>query len=252
LSRGTHAEARLHEQLERVARLNARRSADATVACRLDRLAHWQARRLRLTYGDLATQPRYRNAIRFFEQDLYGSGDFTQRDTDLARVVPIMVRMLPAKVIATIADAVELNALSHALDARLLEHLPPRDDAPTVAEYCDAYRAMDGRGDRERQIRLLADVGRALDVHVQRSLVRTALGMMKKPAHLAGFGTLHDFLERGFDAFRSMGGANEFLDIVVRRETAILDAITSGDSAPFADPLGRAHNDRRADASNAA
>src|SRR5581483_4971290 len=228
------AHARLQEQLARVARINEQRSDNPTLGAALERLA----RRLRATYADLAAQARYVAAIRFFERDLYGNADFARRDADLARVVPIMVRMLPEKVIDTIAHAVELNALSHELDAALLAHLPQPDFG--VADYCEAYRALDRRGDRERQIGLIAHVGAALDDHVRRPLVRAALAMMRKPAHLAGFGVLHDFLERGFTAFRAMHGADHFLATIVARETALLERIVAGDPTPFPDPLATA------------
>ena len=68
------------------------------------------------TYADLAAQPRYADAIAFFLSDLYGGADFAQRDADLARVVPVMTRMLPGRVIATIGEATELNVLSQELD----------------------------------------------------------------------------------------------------------------------------------------
>ena len=205
----------------------------------LQRLAKWQSLRLRHTYADLAAQPRYTQAITFFENDLYGSGDFTKRDADLARVVPIMVRMLPERVIATVAEAVELNGLSHDLDTELLTRLPRLDAPIAVPQYCDAYRAMGGRELRERQIRLIGDLGAALDQHVRRPLVRSALLMMRKPAHVAGFGALHDFLERGFAGFRAMHGAEAFMRTVVDRETALMERIFRGDPAPFPDPLGR-------------
>ena len=93
----------------------------AALACTLERLAAWQASRMGRTYADLAAQPRYADAIAFFQSDLYGASDFAQRDADLARVVPIMTRMLPARVIATVAQAMELNALSRELDRALLQ-----------------------------------------------------------------------------------------------------------------------------------
>lgn len=222
-----------------MARQHDERRANPIVAGALQRLAKWQALRLRNTYADLAAEPRYAKAITFFENDLYGSGDFTQRDTDLARVVPIMVRMLPERVIATVAEAVELNALSHDLDTELLMHLPRLDAPITVAQYCAAYRGMDKRDMRERQIRLIGDLGAALDQHVKKPLIRSALLMMRKPAHVAGFGALHDFLERGFAGFRAMHGAELFMRTVVDRETALMQRIFRGDPAPFPDPLGR-------------
>jgi len=48
---------------------------------------------------------------------------------------------------------------------------------------------------------------------------------------------LHDFLERGFDAFRTMKRADAFLATVVGRETALMEAIYGGATAPFPDPL---------------
>jgi hypothetical protein len=48
---------------------------------------------------------------------------------------------------------------------------------------------------------------------------------------------LHEFLERGFLAFRKMDGAAEFLTTIVSRETALMEAILAGDDAPFADPI---------------
>jgi len=230
------APARLIRAMAHVGSLHEARAADATLAVALERLAAWQARRLRRTYADLAAQPRYAGAVDFFETDLYGGENFARRDADLARVVPIMVRTLPEGVIAAIAQAMELNALSQELDRALLAHLPGHDGGFSVAEYCRAYRRMDDRPGRERQIRLTGEIGAALDGVVRKPFVRTALFMMRTPAHLAGMGVLHDFLERGFAAFQRMGGAELFLATITERETALLDAIMGGDDAPFAAP----------------
>ena len=70
-------------------------------------------------------------------------------------------------------------------------------------------------------------------------MVRGAVAMMRRPARLAGYARLHDFLERGFDAFGRMGGADEFLATIERRETAILEAIVGGACDPFPDPSNR-------------
>jgi hypothetical protein len=232
------AQTTLIHELERVARLHAERRVDPTLTAALDRVAQWQAQRLRMTYDDLAQQPRYAGAIQFFQTDLYGGADFAQRDADLARVVPVMVRMLPARVIATIAHAMELNVLSQELDRALLARLPRSDGRFTVSEYCEAFRKMGQREGRERQIRLIVEIGTALDGYVTKPLIHAAMVMMRQPARLAGLAVLHDFLERGFDAFRRMGGAVEFLRTIAARETALLDAVYGGEVAPFPDPLG--------------
>jgi hypothetical protein len=56
---------------------------------------------------------------------------------------------------------------------------------------------------------------------------------MRKPAQFAGLSDLQDFLERGFQAFDAMGGADEFLGTIQSRETAILNRLFSGEARPF-------------------
>jgi hypothetical protein len=220
----------------RVARLHAERQADPALAQAMNRLGEWQARRLRATYADLAALPRYAGAIAFFQDDLYGSGDFSRRDADLARVAPAMARLVPASVITTVARAMELNALSHELDRALLARLPRSRDDFTVAEYCIAYRHEADYPRRRRQWDLIGEVGAALDRYVRMTMLGTALAMMRRPARLGGFGALQSFLERGFAAFRRMNGAAEFLATIHERESRIHEAIAGGSNAPFPDP----------------
>jgi hypothetical protein len=231
------AEAALRAALDRVAELHAERNANPILADALHRLADWQSRRLGQTYADLSANPRYADAVRFFQDDLYGPADFSQRDSDVARIVPMLVRMLPERVVATVADAMELNALSQELDRVVLRALPRADGRFGVADYCRAYRRAGNLPGRTRQIALIGLLGGALDQYVRKPLIRTALKMMHGPAHYAGFGVMHDFLERGFDAFARMGGASEFLATIETRETALLDAIMGGSNDPFPDPL---------------
>jgi hypothetical protein len=223
--------------LAHVARLHAERLANPILAGALERIASWQGRRLRATYADLAAQTRYVQAIDFFETDLYGGGDFAQRDADLARVMPVMAKMLPAGVISTVAKAVEVNALSQELDRLLLARLPRPDGRFTVAEYCRAFRKMGQRPERERQIALIGEIGAALDHYVDKPLIHGALKMMRQPARLAGLEALQHFLERGVGAFRRMGGADEFLATIMARENALVEVIFAGETAPFQDPL---------------
>ena len=225
----------LVRQLEHARALHESRAAKPELAARLDRLAAWQSRRLGATYVDLARQPRYANAIAFFQSDLYGPGDYSRRDADVARVVPLMARALPEALIGAVARAMELSVLSQELDRLMLAHLDPA--APLSVEvYCDAYRGLANREQRERQIGLIVEVGRALDRHIARSWVGAALAAMRHPARAAGFGALQSFLERGAAAFREMHGATEFLATIQVRETALMNAIFAGERTPFAEP----------------
>jgi hypothetical protein len=229
--------AALTNALARVRQHHVERMADPRLARALAELGDWQARRLKLTYADLERMPRYAAAVAFFETDLYGGGDFAQRDADLARVVPAMKRLMPEHVIATVATAIELAALSQDLD-RAMVHALRSTSALTVRDYCEAYRGVDRFDARLRQIDLIGDVGAALDRMVGKSMIRAALTMMRKPARLAGLATLQDFLERGFAAFARMRGAGEFLATIRQRETDIHNAIAEGSDAPFPDPRG--------------
>ena len=230
------AEAALAREVDAARALHADRARDAVLDRALERLAQWQSNRLLVTCADLVAQPRFRDAIAFFRSDLYGGEDIARRDADLARVVPVMSAALPEKVIATVARAMELNVLSQQLDRLVLARLPLPDAAFGVAQYCRAYRAATDAEPRRRQIALIVEIGTALDAYVRKPLLRTTLAMMRGPARLAGVGALHDFLERGFDAFKRMHGASAFLETVRSRETAILEAILAGSDDPFPDP----------------
>ena len=216
--------------------MHATRAQNPILAGALERLSDWQSRRLAVTYADLARDPRYAEAIAFFQTDLYGPQDFSRRDADLARVVPMMARMLPESVILTVAKAMELSALSHELDMRVNDFLPRADAQFSVEDYSRAFRRAGRWPDRRRQIELIGEVGTALDRAVGKPLIRSALALMRAPARAAGLAELQTFLERGFDAFRRMKGADTFLATVRERETAIVDAIADGNNTPFEEP----------------
>lgn len=198
---------------------------------RLAELKLWQHRRLTRTYADVAAQPRYAQATRFFLEDLYGPKDFSGRDAAMLRIYPVMIRTLPASAVETAALSVEVDAISEALDHRVAEALPA--GPITDATYGRAYREGSTPAQRERQIALVVEVGERLDRLVRKPMVLRTLKLMRGPARLAGLQDLQGFLERGFTSFRAMGGAQEFLDTVARRERAIASRLFSSAPEPF-------------------
>jgi hypothetical protein len=193
---------------------------------RLAELKAWQSARLRATYADVAAQPRYRAATSFFLDDLYGPKDFSGRDQAMLRIVPAMTRILPASALQTASLAIELEALSEDLDQRATAAL---GSGPIDAElYGEAYRKGSTRAERERQIDLIVAVGERLDALVKKPMVARMLRLMRAPARVAGLQDLQEFLERGFEAFREMHGADDFLQLVRSRETEILSRLFSG------------------------
>lgn len=198
-------------------------------------LKEYQAARLARCYVDLLASERYRPAAEFFLSDLYGPKDFRTRDEELARVVPVMVRVLPARALQTLLDAVKMDTLSESLDTAMVLALRKAGKSKRIdwPAYVAAYRACARRKDRELQIVLIDHIGKTLDRLTRMPLIRVSLKLMSGPAHLAGLGALHDFLQRGFDAFSHMKGADEFLEIVIERETTLMRELFANPNARF-------------------
>jgi hypothetical protein len=198
----------------------------------------WQADRLARTYPDLLASPRYGPAATFFLSDLYGPKDFSARDEAVGRIIPTLTRVLPGAALQTIALAVELDALSEQLDQRVATDLRRRQSgahalAITEASYAEAYRAAGSRAERERQIWLVGRIGAALDTLARKPLIAGALRVMEAPARATGLGALHEFLARGFEAFRNMRGADEFLATIGARESRINARLFAAHARPF-------------------
>jgi hypothetical protein len=206
------------------------------VAAALPLLRRWQAQRLARTYADLAADKRYAPATAFFLSDIYGERDFAERNRAVERAYPWMRKTLPKAAFAPIERAMQLHDLSVKLDAQLcgvlLAELGVKDRISADA-YAQGYRRCDNRAQRLRQIELAVAVGTDLDRVVAKPLVHRMLALSRKPARAAGFGELQEFLERGFDAFRHMGGAAEFLKAIETREKAILERLFAGHPRPF-------------------
>ena len=217
--------------LERNAALRGLFKGEPALRARLEELQAWQAGRLRSTYADLLDQPRYRMAVEFFLGELYGAGDPTARDRDLLRVEHVMERLLPAQALHALTLAIELEILSQELDGDVVRALP---DGPITGDsYAAGYRGADRRADRERQIDLIIECGQYLDKLVRLPLLRGLVRLARRPAHAAGFGALHEFLERGLEAFDRMGRADEFLGTIGQRERTLSANLFAGRRDPF-------------------
>jgi hypothetical protein len=194
-------------------------------------LQYWQAQRLQSTYADFAAKPRYRAAIEFFLQDLYGPHDFTRRDRDLRKVLHQWERLLPERALQAVVNALELEALSQSLDVATAAALGGKE--PTPVSYAIAYRQTGRREDRQRQIWLTVAAGRALDSLIEAPALGMALRTARLPARVLGVAALQAFVERGYRAFRSMAGAAELLQTIQQRETTIMHRLFAGSSDPF-------------------
>ena len=204
----------------------AARAADATLALCVRYVKRYQQARFARDYADLLANPRYAGASRFFLDDLYGPADFSRRDAQFARIVPALVRLFPGEVVATVQTLTALHALSEQLDTTMARHIAP--SPLTSRAYGIAWRHTGQPAKRQRQIDLMLDVGRALDVYTHRPLLRHSLRAMRLPARAAGLAALQTFLESGFETFRAMHGAQEFLTQIAQRERAMCESLFGG------------------------
>lgn len=219
---------RLAGALRRVTELRRRLASDAELSLRVLAVKQWQAGRLRRTYADLLTVPRYRPACEFFLDELYGTRDFAQRDAEALRVVPMLAKMLPERAVLVLAMGSELDELSETLDARVAQSLPPgafdklKTEPLKNDDYVAAYRVAGTRSERERQIAHIVSIGQSLDKLAKLPLISGLLHLMRGPAEAAGLSHLHEFLSGGFDCFHAMRGAKDFLAAIEERETAMM------------------------------
>lgn len=219
---------RILNHLQIVSAQLALRAASPPLLARVQALKRYQQARFERSYADLLQSPRYAGAARFFLEELYGPGDFSRRDAQFARVVPALVRLFPAEVVGTVEQLAQLHGLSEQLDTRMAQQL----DSPALdrAAYTRAWQASASPAEREQQIALTLAIGRAMEGFTRKPLLRQALRMMRGPAAAAGLSELQHFLENGFDTFKAMQGAQEFLDIVRRREQSLADALYAPDA----------------------
>lgn len=205
--------------LQQVASLRREREIDAGLAAGTLAVKRFQHERFRLSYADLLARPDRRAAATFFLEELYGPHDFSARDAQFERIVPALVRLFPTEVVHTVRQLAELHALSERLDSAMAGRL--RDATLDKDLYRGLWQQTGEPAARQRQIDLMLAVGRGLVRYTRNPVLRTALRMMRGPAELAGLAALQQFLERGFDTFRGMSDAQDFLQTIASREATI-------------------------------
>ena len=222
----------LPRHLEIVDRERQQRAALPRLLAKVTALKAFQQRRFSHTYADLLASDRYGAAARYFLDELYGPADFARRDAQFARVAPAVARVFPDQVAETVATLAELHALSEVLDTAMGMQLA--DEAITPSGYIGAWQRVDRTADRARQIELTLGIAAQLDRITRLPLLRNALRLMRGPARAAGLRELQHSLETGFDTFRAMKGAQEFIALIGARErifAAALFAANDGSAA---------------------
>jgi len=204
------------------------------LASAVSAIKQFQARRFAGTYFDLLHSEQYKPAAVFFLQELYSEKDYSERDSQFARIAGALERLFPDEVVQTAVSLAQLHRLTEDLDLAMARIWMSNADKPEVERYVKSWRSVGRRSDREIQLSTVLNVGHELDRLTRTRGLRIMLKMMRGPANLAGLGSLQQFLESGFDTFAEMGreddGARHFLATVMARETILINELFDADA----------------------
>jgi hypothetical protein len=192
-------------------------------------IKQFQARRFSGTYFDLLHSEQYKSAANFFLQELYSERNYSERDSQFARIATALERLFPQEVVQTAVSMAQLHRLTEDLDLAMARSWMSNSGKPEVQRYVKAWRSVGRRTDRDTQLVTVLSIGHELDRLTRTRGLRMMLKMMRGPASLAGMGSLQQFLESGFDTFEQMGregeGARHFLATVMARESSLINGL---------------------------
>lgn len=231
----THSASEIIKHIEHATQVYQQVQADGKLLG-LVALKEWQCNRLIASHYHLWEVERFQPAITFFVNELYGPKDFTERDADIAKVVPKMEKWLPERAFHSLEIAIRLNSLSQDLDLALLEQLnaagidPTQEGALNAAAYAVAYQACDNATDRTLQLDFIEKLGNDLAKVVKIPGISMILKMARTPAQTLGVESLQQFLEDGFQAFKKLGKVEDFIVPIIGEERRIMAALFNGES----------------------
>jgi hypothetical protein len=185
----------------------------------------WQCKRLLATHQQMYQQKRFKPAVEFFVNELYGPNDFSQRDQDIARIVPKMSKFLPEKALQSLASALHLNAISFELDFDLAKKLVGAKINRDT--YAEAYISCNNLTNRQKQIDYIRTLGNDLADVVKMKGISSLLFISRKPAKMAGVLALHEFLEKGFKSFKNLGNVEDFITPIMDKEHQIMQQLAN-------------------------
>jgi hypothetical protein len=224
-----HARAaeRLRHFTERSNAAHRRYLDDPELFAHYEAFVDWQTHYMSSFFDDLRISPDCDAAIDFFISDLTGIG-ISRRDEDFARVVHIMVRMLPERALVTLAEAMEVNARALEMNIGIcleLDRAPEDFASLSEREYCRACRHHSKLPDAMELVDMMHDVGHSLDRLIRIPLMGATLRAMRWPARMAGFGSLQEFLESGYRRFHEIDDPGQFLDDLATRVGVVFERV---------------------------
>ncbi|PNE03620.1 hypothetical protein A15D_00840 [Alcanivorax sp. MD8A] len=207
---------------------------DALFLARLRRLQEWQGERLKHTHAHLLDDPVTAEGIQFLLDDVYGGRELLPVAREIRRALPKAMKLLPEKVMATSAAALEAAILTQELDEAVTQTLGEALDQPlTEMTYLKGFRQDHHHNDRLRQVQLVAELGHRLDRYIRSRMLHATFRMVRKPVHAAGFSNLYDFMDRSFRVMKPVPSVGLLLEQLAAREEAIMQKVYAGHPTPF-------------------
>ena len=198
-----------------------------------DRFTRWQLDYMLPFFSDLLEPEGYAEAVDFIVSDLAGVA-ISDRDRDIERATPVIVRSLPGHPLQTAAAAVELNARALEINLGICRELLVDGELPphiTEQDYFAACRKVSSYDECMDLVQLAVNLGETLKKLVRVPLIGGLLRTMRKPAHAAGFGALQEFLETGYLTFRRISDIDRFLEHLRERMDQVFSHIYHSDQA---------------------
>ncbi len=219
----------IHDAVDQVRLMRDAMADNRELAQAVHQIKDLQARRFAGSYFDLLHSKQYQPAAQFFLEELYGTKDYAERDAQFVRVAGALERFFPAQVVQTAVSLAQLHCLTEQLDQAMAQSWMTNAAKPEQARYLAAWRTVNRRDDRNKQLATVMEIGHELSRLTKKPSLRLMLKMMRGPASLAGLGSLQQFLEAGFDTFAAMnrqdGGASQFLATVMERESSLIELL---------------------------
>lgn len=231
----------IRDAVARVSTLRQLALAQPNLLIAISTVKRIQAKRFSVTYADLLLSKEYGSAARFFLEELYSDGDFSQRDAQFSRIAKALKTFFPKRVVDTAVSLANLHILTEELDYLMAvawlsaqgSEAPQELTERSAHFYLLAWRTVGRAEARSQQLLAVLSVGRELNRLTRTRGLRTMLKMMHGPANAAGLGALQKFLESGFDTFADManqnGGADEFLMLIEQRESLWINQLFDSD-----------------------
>ena len=227
LSDRKQAAAKFRRAIARSNELHAEYLDDQSLFESYDNFTRWQLDYMLPFFSDLLEPEGYSEAVDFIVSDLAGVG-ISERDREIQRATPVIVRSLPSHPLETAAAAVELNARALEINLGICRELLVDGKLPqnlSETDYCIACREVSTYDECMELVDLAVELGETLQRLVRVPLIGGLLRTMRKPAHAAGFGALQEFLETGYVTFRRISDIDRFLAHLRERMSQVFGRI---------------------------